>query len=174
MGEHADEVRHRLLQLHLEGVIVHRLHAQGVGRLLARDDVGGIDDGRDLHVPGVRRGRLGIHRALEGKDEVMSGDGIPVGPLGILAQVEHVMFVVLGFPGLGDARQGFTLGAGGDETFEQVTQYVGFGGTFHFLGIQGGGFGTIAFHQGLLGSKLGTGGDIGGVSQGGATEKCSQ
>ena len=30
VGEHADKVRHRLLQLHLEGVVVHRLHAQRI------------------------------------------------------------------------------------------------------------------------------------------------
>ncbi len=108
--EHADEVRHRLLQLHFEGVIVAGFHPQGVGRFLATDDVGRIRDGRDLHVPGVRRSRLGIHGPLEGEDEVMGGDRIPIGPLGIFAQVEHEVFVVLGFPGLGDAGQGFTLG----------------------------------------------------------------
>ncbi|MNF60793.1 hypothetical protein D3C84_424150 [compost metagenome] len=111
VGQHADEIGDRFFQLDLEGVIVHRLHAQGIGRLLAADDVGRIDDGRDFHVPGIGRGGLGIHCPLEGELEIVGGDGIPVGPLGIFAQVEHEVFVVLGFPGFGHAGQGLTLGA---------------------------------------------------------------
>ena len=84
------------------------------------------------------------------------------------------MFVVLGFPGLGDAGQGLTLGAGADETLEQVAQNIGFNRSFGLVRIQGGWLGAIAFHQGLLGGELGAGGDVGGVGQGGATKECGQ
>ncbi len=74
--------------------------------------------------------------------------------------MEHEFFVVLGFPGLGHTGEHFTLGAGGDETFEQVTQNIGFNRSFGFVGIERCGLGAVAFHQLLNIRQFGTCGDI--------------
>ena len=93
----------------------------------------------------------------------MGSDRITVGPLGVFTQVEDEVFVVLGFPGLGHGGEHFTLGAGGDETFEQVTQNIGFNRSFGFMRVESCGLGAVAFHQLLNLSQLGTCGHIGGL-----------
>ena len=173
VGEHADEVRDRFLELHFEGVVVGRLHAQRISRLFTCDDLGGIGNGRDLQIPGVRRGGFRINGTLESKNEIVGSDRGTVGPLGIFAHMEDVVLVILGFPRFSHSRENFPFRAGCNETFEQVAQDIGFDRSFGLLRVKGRGLGAVAFYQLLNISQLGSRRDIGSLCHIDATKQCS-
>ncbi len=95
VGRHRRKVGQGLVQLHFQGVIVDRPHAQLGGRLLARQDLLCVHDLGELDEPAVGRGGCGIDRAPPAVDEVMRGHGVALRPRGVLAQREGVGRVVV-------------------------------------------------------------------------------
>ncbi|SVK50820.1 Uncharacterised protein [Acinetobacter baumannii] len=78
VGRQADEVRHRLVQLHLERVVIRRRYAQAIGRQFAADDLLGVLDPRQLREPGERRQIFRFYQPLPAVDEVFCRDRVTV------------------------------------------------------------------------------------------------
>ena len=173
MREHGYEIRDGLLELNFEGVVVGRLHTQRISRLLASNDLCSIGNSWHLQVPGVWRSCLGVNCTLESIYKVMCGDRFTIRPLGIFAQVEDVVLVILGFPGLRDTGNNLPFRTGCHETFKQVAQNCRLRRSFNFLWVQGRRLGTVAFYQLLDIRQLGSRRDIGSLSHIDATKQCS-
>ena len=81
----------------------------------------------DVEHGGVGRGQSRMEDAVVGVDEVVGGDGIAIGPSGIVAEVEGPLGeVFVGLPTFGDA--GFVLAVVGgvvsDEAFEEGAEDI--------------------------------------------------
>ena len=82
----------------------------------------GVLDGE--HVVGVLAGGLGVERALPGINEVLGRDGVAVGPLGVVPQVEDVILAAVGDLGAGGQRvSGFAGLIQAVEAFLRVLQH---------------------------------------------------
>ena len=127
-------------QLHLQGLFVHCGDAQLALIHLAGDDLGGVLDLADVaHHVAVLGGGGGISRALPGEHEVVGGNGIAVGPVGILTQVEGVGAAVLAhLVALGNGGNGLTVRVHLHQAVGVVGDYLKAGAVGGQLGVQGG------------------------------------
>ena len=78
MREQLRQIGGRVLELHDERVVVRRARAERGRRQRAVADRLRVPE--DPEIVGIRRGRLGIEQALPREDEILCGDGMPVGP----------------------------------------------------------------------------------------------
>ena len=171
---HADEIRHRLGQRDLKGLVVDRLDAQIGDRELACDDIVGILHTGETEEIRVVRSGLGIDGALPAVDEVAGLDRIAIGPHRV-AQVECVdREIGIGLIARGGARNRIALGILVVETLEQIADHIGGVDVFDDIGIERVDVVQNAIVEGLVSGQLGAGGDIGRVGRkserGGAQE----
>ena len=154
--------RHRIRRLHLERVRVDGAHAEFRHRLLARDDVRAVQ--QELAEGGRRSGRqFRIDEAPGAVDEIVCGEGLAIGPFGVLAQMEDPGGRVLLFPLLGDARLDVAVRIGRGDAFEKILRHVVRRHRFHEVRVERLDFRRVVAHEFLFGRQLHARRDIGRV-----------
>ena len=104
VGQHFNKIRDRFGQSHLQGMVINRLHTQGIRAFLTADDVIDVFDVAVLQVAFIRRGCFWISQALPAEHEILSSHRVAVGPFCFRTQVESPDFEIFVFPAGGDAR----------------------------------------------------------------------
>jgi len=119
--EHREEVGGRLDEVDDERRILRRRDTERLGRLPARDDVGGVHDG--LEHQRVLGGGRGIDEPPPRRDEIPGDDAVAVRPARIRAQRErHAAPALRRLPALGNARDRRAVRRHRDEALVTVAQ----------------------------------------------------
>lgn len=136
VAQHADEIRHRFAQRHLQRLVVQRLDAEGLWRLLTGQDIVDIVDFGVLQVAGIGRGDFRIGQALPAVDEVLRGHRAAVAPHRAGAQVEGPLLIILVFPARRRRRHHMPVGVGAHQPFQQVKNDIAFRYALDLMRIQ--------------------------------------
>ena len=120
VGDQVVEVGHGVVEVETESVVIQHLDSDGreISGFARYEILRTLD--REKHV-GVFGSHVGRQHALVGVGKIAGGDGVAVGPLGIVAQVECPSLGVLGgFPVRRDPRHGGDrLGVVAGQPFEE-------------------------------------------------------
>ena len=142
MREKLKEIRGRVLEAYLKGLVVKRLHAKLIDWYLAGGNFLGIPDG--IEDAGVTGSRLRVHDTAEGKHEIARSDGIAIRPFGIFAHMECVGETVFGnIPRCSRAGDGLALLVLREQTFIKVAQDTVFRNGGRVVLVQRGGVGIV-------------------------------
>ena len=132
VADHGGQIRYGVVEREHEGAIVGRAGAdeRGVGDFARVEGLAVFEGEEERSVFG---GELGAEHPAVGEDEVVRGDGIAVGPLGVGAEVKGPGEVVGGdSPALGDggdglASLGVVLGEALEEGHDEVERLLAIG-----------------------------------------------
>ena len=170
VGQQAQEVGHRLGERHLQGMVIHGLHPERLGRQLALDYLVHLVEVGQLGKPGEGGRLLGIHQLAPAIDEVGGAHRIPVGPAGIRPQMERELPVVLVLPACGHTGQHLAVLPLSQQPLIEVSEHLQLGQADQLERTQAGRFVLEMTHDGLFGGELGTSRYIGGLDTGTAQQ----
>ncbi len=146
VGQKLKEIRGRGVQRDLERMIVNRLDAKLIDRLLASGSIFGILD--DEQHAGITGSRFRVHQTAEGELEVASGNRIAVRPFRVVAQMEGIDRAILGnIPGFRYAGNGLAVSILNGQAIIKIAQHIAFGNGGRVMMIERGRIGVIAAVQ---------------------------
>jgi len=103
VGQGIDCIRKRSDEVHLEGVVVKGADTDSLRTSLSSVELG-CTGKEHAGEPSIGTGGCGIQNPQPAVYDIMGGDGLSIGPYGVLAKLESILgSVFIGFPAFSNA-----------------------------------------------------------------------